>query len=111
MLSQGSVVAVVGLGYVGLPLAIEFGKKYKAIGFDLSEAKVASYREYHDLTGEVCTEDLQAAMRPDGLEVTTDPRRLASADFLIVALPTPFDAARIPDFSPSSAPAPPSAGT
>jgi UDP-N-acetyl-D-galactosamine dehydrogenase len=93
-------VAVVGLGYVGLPLAVEFGKKYKTIGFDLSEAKIAAYRQYHDPTGEVRGEDLKAAMRPDGLEVTSDPNRLASADFLIVAVPTPVDVAHIPDFSP-----------
>lgn len=100
MLSHGCVVAVVGLGYVGLPLAVEFGKKYKVIGFDLSEAKVASYRENHDPTGEVCSVDIQAAMRPDGLDVTTDPHCLATADFLIVAVPTPVDGAHIPDFTP-----------
>jgi UDP-N-acetyl-D-galactosamine dehydrogenase len=100
MLSRETTVAVVGLGYVGLPLAVEFGKRYPTIGFDLSEEKVAAYREHRDPTGEVATEDLRAAMRPGGLEVTTDPRRLASADFLIVAVPTPVDEAHIPDFSP-----------
>lgn len=95
--THDTVVAVIGLGYVGLPLAVEFGKKYKTIGYDLSEAKVASYKNYCDPTGEVSTDDLKAAMR---LEVTTDPRHLASADFLIVAVPTPVDGAHIPDFSP-----------
>jgi UDP-N-acetyl-D-galactosamine dehydrogenase len=99
-ISEKTCIAVIGLGYVGLPLAVEFGKRYKTIGFDLSEAKIASYLEYRDPTGEVCTKDLQAAIRPGGLEVTTDPCRLASADFLIVAVPTPVDAANIPDFSP-----------
>jgi UDP-N-acetyl-D-galactosamine dehydrogenase len=99
-ISKDTVVAVVGLGYVGLPLAVEFGKQYKTIGFDLSEAKITSYQRHCDPTGEVGSPDLQAAMRPGGLEVTTDPRRLASADFLIVAVPTPVDDARIPDFSP-----------
>jgi UDP-N-acetyl-D-galactosamine dehydrogenase len=94
------VVAVIGLGYVGLPLAVEFGKQYKTIGFDLSAAKIASYQKHCDPAGEVSTADLQAAMRPYGLEVTTDPHRLASADFLIVAVPTPVDDAHIPDFSP-----------
>ena len=94
------VVAVVGLGYVGLPLAVEFGKKYKTIGFDLSETKINSYQQHFDPTGEVSTADLQASIRPNGLEVTTDPRRLASADFLIVAVPTPVDEAHIPNFSP-----------
>ncbi len=99
-ISKDTVVAVIGLGYVGLPLAVEFGKQYKTIGFDLSEAKITSYRKHCDPTGEVSAADLQAAIRPGGLDVTTDPRRLASADFLIVAVPTPVDEAHIPDFSP-----------
>jgi UDP-N-acetyl-D-glucosamine/UDP-N-acetyl-D-galactosamine dehydrogenase len=99
-ISKDIVVAVIGLGYVGLPLAVEFGKQYKTIGFDLSAAKIVSYQKHCDPTGEVSTADLQTAMRSDGLEVTTDPSRLASADFLIVAVPTPVDEAHIPDFSP-----------
>jgi UDP-N-acetyl-D-galactosamine dehydrogenase len=92
-----TIVAVVGLGYVGLPLAVEFGKKYRTIGYDLAEAKIASYQNYCDPTGEVSSEDLRAATF---LEFTADPSRLASADFVIVAVPTPVDKAHIPDFSP-----------
>ena len=99
-LSKESVVAVIGLGYVGLPLAVEFGKKFRTIGFDLSQAKIDAYRRHIDPTGEVVAEDLMAAVREGGLEPTTDPRRLASADFLIIAVPTPVDAAHIPDFGP-----------
>ncbi len=99
-ISKDTIVAVIGLGYVGLPLAVEFGKKYKTIGFDLSESKIASYKKHSDPTGEVSTADLQAAIRLDGLDVTIDPWRLADADFLIVAVPTPVDDAHIPDFSP-----------
>ena len=99
-ISKDTIVAVIGLGYVGLPLAVEFGQKYKTIGFDLSETKIASYQKHCDPTGEVGTADLRAAMRPDGLEVTTDPSRLVCADFLIVAVPTPVDDTHIPDFSP-----------
>lgn len=91
------VVAVVGLGYVGLPLAVEFGKKYRTIGFDLSAAKVESYSRCVDPTGEISSDDLKAATM---LEVTTDPARLAEADFLVVAVPTPVDIAHQPDFSP-----------
>ncbi len=98
-IAKDTVVAVIGLGYVGLPLAVEFGKKYKTIGFDLSEYKISSYNQHRDPTGEISTADLKAAMRPNGLEVTTDPIHLASADFLIVAVPTPVDKAHIPDFS------------
>lgn len=99
-IAKDTVVAVIGLGYVGLPLAVEFGKKYKTIGFDLSEVKISSYRRHHDPTGEIDTEELVTAMRTGGLEVTSDPRSLAFADFLIVAVPTPVNEARIPDFSP-----------
>ncbi len=91
------VVAVVGLGYVGLPLAVEFGKQVRTIGFDLSEKKVESYRRFVDPTGECSTDNLKAATL---LEVTTDPGRLAEADYLIVAVPTPVDEAHQPDFSP-----------
>jgi len=56
-----TTIAVVGLGYVGLPLAVEFGKKYRTIGFDLSSEKIACYKKFYDPTGEVSTEDLKAA--------------------------------------------------
>lgn len=92
-----TTIAVVGLGYVGLPLAVEFGKKYRTIGFDLSPEKVACYKKHYDPTGEVSTEDLEAAVH---LEVGTDPGALREADFVIVAVPTPVDDARQPDFSP-----------
>ena len=92
-----SVVAVVGLGYVGLPLAVEFGKKGRTIGFDLSARKIASYKEGVDPTGEVSTEDLKAAVH---LELSADPGVLAEADFIIVAVPTPVDDAHQPDFRP-----------
>ncbi len=99
-LSQNPALAVIGLGYVGLPLAVEFGKKFKTIGFDLSQTKIDAYKRSIDPTGEVTTEDLKSAVRPDGLEPTTDPRRIASADFLIIAVPTPVDEAHVPDFGP-----------
>jgi UDP-N-acetyl-D-galactosamine dehydrogenase len=91
------VVAVCGLGYVGLPLAVEFGKKHETIGFDLSEAKIASYKKFIDPTGEVSTADLKAARH---LSVSSDPATLAKADFIVIAVPTPVDEAHIPDFSP-----------
>ena len=91
------VVAVVGLGYVGLPLAVEFGKVTPTIGFDLSEAKIDAYRRFLDPTGEVSTDNLKAATR---LEATTNPNNLACADYFIVAVPTPVDAAHQPDFRP-----------
>jgi UDP-N-acetyl-D-galactosamine dehydrogenase len=90
-------VAVVGLGYVGLPLAVAFGKKFPTIGFDLSAEKVENYRRQVDPTGEVSSEELSAATR---LTVTTDPAQLAAADIIVVAVPTPVDAVRQPDFGP-----------
>jgi UDP-N-acetyl-D-galactosamine dehydrogenase len=91
------VVAVVGLGYVGMPLAVEFGKKSKTIGFDLSASKIANYKKFIDPTGELSTEQLKAA---EHLEVTTDPSALAQADYIVVAVPTPVDMAHNPDFTP-----------
>ena len=92
-----SVVAVVGLGYVGLPLAVEFGKKRKTIGFDLSHSKIESYRRFIDPTGETSSADLRAATQ---LTVTAEPEALSQADFVIVAVPTPVDSAHQPDFGP-----------
>jgi len=92
-----TTIAIVGLGYVGLPLAVEFGKKYKTIGLDLSASKIESYRRHVDPTGEVSTENLKAATQ---LFPTTDAAALKEADFIIVAVPTPVDEAHNPDFSP-----------
>ncbi|MFA5081548.1 MAG: nucleotide sugar dehydrogenase [Hydrogenophilaceae bacterium] len=90
-------ICVVGLGYVGLPLAVEFGKKYPTFGYDLSEAKISSYRNHCDPSGEVSTEDLKQATQ---LTVSTDTEVIGRADFVIVAVPTPVDEAHQPDFSP-----------
>jgi len=92
-----TTVGVVGLGYVGLPLAVEFGKKFKTIGFDLSAQKVDHYRRHIDPTGEVSPDELRAARL---LTATTDASALATADFIVVAVPTPIDDARLPDFGP-----------
>ena len=96
-MSHSTTIAVVGLGYVGLPLAVEFGKRYATVGFDLSESKIIAYRRGVDPTGEVASTDLAAAK---GLEVTNDPRQLRRADFIVVAVPTPVDEAHQPDFAP-----------
>jgi UDP-N-acetyl-D-galactosamine dehydrogenase len=92
-----TTVAVVGLGYVGLPLAVEFGKKHRTVGFDLSLRKIEHYRRHLDPTGEVSSDDLRAAVH---LTVGTDAAALAEADFIIVAVPTPIDEAHQPDFRP-----------
>lgn len=92
-----TTIAVVGLGYVGLPLAVEFGKKYRTIGLDLSKEKVESYGRFIDPNGEVSSDDLRAAAQ---LQCTTDPAALRDADFIVVAVPTPVDEAHQPDFTP-----------
>jgi UDP-N-acetyl-D-galactosamine dehydrogenase len=90
-------VAVVGLGYVGLPLAVEFGKKFPTVGFDLSTTKVESYRRHVDPTGELSSDELRAACH---LVPTTDATALKDCDFVVVAVPTPVDDAHVPDLSP-----------
>jgi len=94
---ENKTVAVVGLGYVGLPLAVEFGKRMTTIGYDLNEAKLASYRRCQDPTGGVNEADLRAAVK---LGYSSKPADMAPADFIIVAVPTPVDDAHQPDFSP-----------
>ena len=97
MTASRETIAVVGLGYVGLPLAVEFGRHYATIGFDLSQKKIDAYSSGVDPTGEVKPEELAASK---GLEYTSDPKALKRADFIVVAVPTPVDEAYQPDFGP-----------
>lgn len=90
-------VAVVGLGYVGLPLAVEFGKVYPTIGYDRSQTRIAELGRAHDRTGELSADDIRASRR---LQLTGDAARLGEADFIVVAVPTPVDDSRNPDFGP-----------
>jgi UDP-N-acetyl-D-galactosamine dehydrogenase len=91
------VVAVVGLGYVGLPLVVEFGKLGRTIGFDIVEQKVSKCRAGVDPSREIPDEDMRAAVHAS---YTTDAAALREADIIIVAVPTPVDEAHIPDFQP-----------
>lgn len=95
-MEKTSVVAVIGLGYVGLPLAVEFGKQRTTVGFDLSATKIKHYREGVDPTCEVSESSLRAA---ESLRFTDDPSELATADYFVVAVPTPVDKAHNPDFT------------
>jgi UDP-N-acetyl-D-glucosamine/UDP-N-acetyl-D-galactosamine dehydrogenase len=92
-----TVVAVVGLGYVGLPLAVEFGKKFRTIAYDVSAGKIQAYCRGVDPNGEIAADDFKQSA---GFEPTTDPTRISEADFIIVAVPTPVDEAHVPDLSP-----------
>ncbi len=89
-----TVVAVVGLGYVGLPLAVEFGKTFDTIGYDLSASKIGAYKRGEDPNGEISKDEFHAASK---LVVTADPEALRRADFLVIAVPTPVDEAHRPD--------------
>jgi len=87
-------VAVVGLGYVGFPLAMEFGKIVKTIGFDLSERRINELKRGYDSTNEISPEEIKAAKH---LRLTTDPKELRQARFIIVAVPTPITKNKQPD--------------
>src|SRR5258708_5344230 len=90
-------VAVIGLGYVGLPLAVEFGKRRPTVGYDLSRRKVENLQRRVDTTGELSAAELEKA---GFLRVTQDPAELARADFIIVAVPTPIKPAPPPHLPP-----------
>ena len=101
-------VAVIGLGYVGLPLAVEFAKAQQCvrsgetlnrqvIGFDINTQRLAELREGHDRTRETNQQELQAAT---ALQLSNDPAQLAKADVFIVTVPTPIDSAKRPDLTP-----------
>ena len=94
---QAKKIAVIGLGYVGLPLAVEFGKKFVTIGFDVSAPKIEAYRRFEDPAGEMTRAELKAATH---LSFTTDGTDIADADFIVVAVPTPVDNVNNPDFTP-----------
>ncbi len=90
-------IAVVGLGYVGLPLAVHFGTKYQTIGFDLKQSIVDNSLAHKDPTGEVSKEGFEKAVN---FTPTTDPKLMSEADIIVVAVPTPVDNARQPDLYP-----------
>lgn len=90
-------IAVIGLGYVGLPVAVAFAKKYPdTIGFDINREKVELLKQGIDSTGEVSSEDLATS----GLKITSNPESLAKCNFFVVAVPTPIDRNRQPNLTP-----------
>lgn len=88
---------MIGLGYVGLPLAVEFGKRRPVIGFDINHARIEELRRGSDHTLETSPEELTAAGQ---LRYTSDPADLAAAQIYIVTVPTPIDATKRPDLTP-----------
>jgi UDP-N-acetyl-D-galactosamine dehydrogenase len=94
---DGAVIAVIGLGYVGLPLAVEFGKHRPVIGFDVNEARIEALRQGRDQTREVEAAELAEAT---GLQLSSDPADLSRASIFIVTVPTPIDSYKRPDLTP-----------
>jgi UDP-N-acetyl-D-glucosamine/UDP-N-acetyl-D-galactosamine dehydrogenase len=90
-------IAVIGLGYVGLPVALSFGRKLATVGFDIRQRRVDELKKGHDETLEVTSEQLAAAEK---LELTADPAKLKECTFYIVAVPTPIDSNNRPDLGP-----------
>lgn len=94
-MSSERIISVIGLGYVGLPVAVAFGKVRRTVGFDINPVRIKELLAGHDRTGEVASEDLRTA----DIHFTDSLAELASADFHIIAVPTPVDTAHQPDLS------------
>ena len=95
MNTQNRKISLVGLGYVGLPVAVEFGKTRQVIGFDINQARIAELKQGIERTNEVSAQDLAAA----DIVFTSDANDLKKADFHIIAVPTPVNKAKQPDLS------------
>jgi len=94
-ISNSKEIAIIGLGYVGLPLAVEFAKKFKVVGFDINQARIAELQQGHDSTLEVDDENLQSVINQNGsatgLTLTFTAEEIASCNVFIVTVPTPTD--------------------
>jgi UDP-N-acetyl-D-glucosamine/UDP-N-acetyl-D-galactosamine dehydrogenase len=102
---ENAKIAVIGLGYVGLPLAVEFAKKFKTFGFDINEARIKDLSEGHDHTLEVEEEKLKAVLTTDcstsvGLYCTNELAKIENCNFYIITVPTPVDKHNRPDLTP-----------
>ena len=95
LISGKEKLALVGLGYVGMPIAVEFAKHIKVIGFDINKKRVEEYRNGIDATNEV-----GEAIKDTTVEFTADPTKLKEAKFIVVAVPTPVNADNTPDLRP-----------
>ncbi len=104
MMESGPLIAVIGLGYVGLPLAAEFAKKYPVVGFDINKNRVEELRNGVDHTLEIDSSDLKKVLCPNpgstGLYCTDNIADMASCTYYIVTVPTPTDKYNHPDLTP-----------
>src|SRR5215471_14261755 len=89
-------LAVIGLGYVGLPIALEFARHIRVIGFDISAGRIEKMKQGNDPSGELDPEEFHGC----DIEFTADPERLRDASFYIVTVPTPIDDHNLPDLKP-----------
>lgn len=96
-INENDTLAIIGLGYVGLPLAVEFGKKRQTIGFDIDEGRIKELNEGHDRTREVDADELGSANK---LSFTSDLKQLADCKVFIVTVPTPINDHKQPDLTP-----------
>ncbi|MCD6434565.1 MAG: nucleotide sugar dehydrogenase [Candidatus Diapherotrites archaeon] len=92
-------IAVVGLGYVGLPLAVAFAKHYYVIGYDINEKRIKELNNAHDRTNEISKKELEKLLNEAKIEFTADEKRLKEADFVIICVPTPLAKDKKPDIS------------
>ncbi|MEX1198164.1 MAG: nucleotide sugar dehydrogenase [Pseudohongiellaceae bacterium] len=93
-------IAIIGLGYVGLPLCVEFARQYPTVGFDISTSRIDELQRGHDRTREVSSDELQAITADSGVRFTTAPDDIADCNIYIVTVPTPIDRHRRPDLTP-----------
>lgn len=89
-------IGVVGLGYVGLPVALAFSKKFPVVGYDVNKKRIETLKQYEDYTGEVTPEDLKTG----SIQFTTTPTLLEECNFIIITVPTPIDKTNQPDLNP-----------
>ena len=90
-------ISVIGLGYVGLPLAVEFSKKFTVIGFDLNEKRIKELEEGYDQTNEISNSELTSLKN---IAFVSDSKKIAKSDFFIITVPTPVDKNNTPDLAP-----------
>jgi len=93
-------IGVVGLGYVGLPLAVEFSKQFVTCGLDLSSERIKSLKQFNDSTSEVEESSLKGAINNNSLLLTNKPSDLSDCNFFIISVPTPIDSYKVPDLQP-----------
>lgn len=99
-MSNTHKIAVIGLGYVGLPLAVEFAKKFKVIGFDINVERIKELSNGKDHTLEVSEKDLNSVIKNDGLEFSNNLKRISDCNIFIITVPTPVDKYNRPDLTP-----------